>query len=228
MQQTDMLWPGCRVGVAVSGGMDSWVLLQVLMLRQRIVPYPFELMVLHVNPGFDPDNHAPLEAWVQKQGLAAHIERTLHGVEAHGPQNRKNSPCFYCAMQRRKRLFHLCREYGLTHLAFGHVAEDLVQTFFLNLLQTARVDGMAAREWFFNRDLLVIRPMLLVEKRYVRSAVRAWDLPIWSNPCPSAGSSRRTAMDQALDRLTQGDRVQRKNVLNALRRRQLDLSRKVS
>ncbi len=60
MQHTGMLYPGARIGVAVSGGMDSWVLLQVLRIRQRIVPFPFEIMALHVNPGFDPENHAPL------------------------------------------------------------------------------------------------------------------------------------------------------------------------
>ncbi|MDR0338816.1 MAG: tRNA 2-thiocytidine biosynthesis protein TtcA, partial [Desulfovibrio sp.] len=57
MQRTGMLSPGARVGVALSGGMDSFVLLKVLLIRQRIVPFPFFLMGLHVNPGFVPGNH---------------------------------------------------------------------------------------------------------------------------------------------------------------------------
>ena len=59
MQTTGMLRPGARVGIAVSGGVDSFVLLKVMQLRQRIVPFPFEFMAIHLNPGFDPHNHAP-------------------------------------------------------------------------------------------------------------------------------------------------------------------------
>ena len=60
MQKTGMLWPGCRVGVAVSGGVDSFVLLKTLKIRQGIVPFRFELMAVHLNPGFDPHSHAAL------------------------------------------------------------------------------------------------------------------------------------------------------------------------
>ena len=140
MQTTGMLEPGCRVGVAASGGVDSFVLLKVMQLRQRIVPFRFEFMALHVNPGFDPDNHRPLTEWLAAEGIAGHLEVSDHGPRGHSPENRRNSPCFYCARLRRKRLFALCARYKLTHLAFGHNADDLVSTFLLNLVQTGRVD----------------------------------------------------------------------------------------
>ena len=60
MQRTGMVGPGAKVGVAVSGGVDSWVLLEVLRRRQRIVPFRFDIMAIHLNPGFDAENHAPL------------------------------------------------------------------------------------------------------------------------------------------------------------------------
>ncbi|NCC25094.1 MAG: tRNA 2-thiocytidine biosynthesis protein TtcA [Deltaproteobacteria bacterium] len=224
MQTTNMIWPGARIGVAASGGMDSWVLLQVLLMRQRIVPFPFEIMVLHVNPGFDEGNHVPLVGWAEARGLAIHAAVSAHGPEAHGPENRKRSPCFYCSMRRRKWLFDRCREYGLTHLAFGHNADDLVQNFFLNLVRTGRVDGMSIGEWFFGRELLVIRPLLLVEKRYIRPAAKSWNLPIWSNPCPSAASTARKEMVERVQDLTRGDRRMMKNIVNGLRRWQLDLT----
>ena len=83
MQRTGMLRPGARVGVAVSGGMDSWVLLEVLRIRQGIVPFPFSLMALHVNPGFDPENHAPMLDWLRRTGVPGHLEVTDHGPRAH-------------------------------------------------------------------------------------------------------------------------------------------------
>ena len=105
MQRAGMLWPGCRVGVAVSGGVDSFVLLKTLQIRQGIVPFPFEIMALHLNPGFDPQSHAALPGWLARQGIASHVEVTDYGPEAHSGKNLRRSACFRCAWLRRKRLF---------------------------------------------------------------------------------------------------------------------------
>lgn len=225
MQTTGMLESGARVGVAVSGGMDSFVLLKVMQLRQRIVPFRFEFMALHVNPGFDPASHAPLGTWLQREGIAGHLEVTDHGPRGHSEENLRNSPCFYCARLRRKRLFALCGQYKLTHLAFGHNADDLVTTFLLNLVQTGRVEGMSMSEPFFGGRLRVIRPLLLVEKADIARAARRWELPLWSNPCPSAGVSKRADMMEVLQSMTGGVRFKRQNVFNGLTRWQLDKNR---
>ncbi len=221
MQQTNMLSPHARIGVAVSGGMDSFVLLKTLSIRQGIVPFPFEIMALHVNPGFDAQSHAPLIPWLNAHGIAAHIEVTNHGPHAHSEENTRNSACFRCAWLRRKRLFELCAEYKLSHLAFGHNADDLVHTFFMNLCQNGRVDGMSMSEPFFKGSLQVIRPLLLIEKKHIRRAAKQWDLPIWSNPCPSAGNTKRADMEQTLEHLYASYKDARNCVFSALTRWQL-------
>lgn len=226
MQKTEMIHPGARIGVAVSGGMDSWVLLQVLRIRQRIVPFKFEIMALHINPGFDPANHAPLLPWLAEHGVPGHIEITDHGPRAHSPENRRNSACFYCSWLRRKRLFELCGHYNLTHLAFGHNADDLVSTFLMNLFQNGRVDGMSMKEDFFGGRLKVIRPLMLVEKADIARAVRQWGLTVWSNPCPSAGNTRRSEVMEEFKTLCKGSKDMKQNVFNALCRWQLDLTQK--
>jgi tRNA(Ile)-lysidine synthase TilS/MesJ len=224
MQRLEMIGPGARVGVALSGGMDSWTMLQVLSIRRRIVPFPFEIMVLHLNPGFDPANHAPMLPWLEKLGLPGHVEITDHGPRAHSPENRKRSACFYCAMLRRKRLFELCGQYGLTHLALGHNADDLVSTFMLNLCQTGRVDGMSMKEPFFQGRLMVIRPLMLVEKSLIRKASQQWGLPVWSNPCPSAATSRRGDIMRDVDVLCAGHKARWRNIVNGLCRWQFEKS----
>ena len=223
MQKTAQLTPGARVGVAVSGGVDSFTMLQVLIYRQRIVPFPFELMVLHVNPGFAPESHRPLVDWCVEHGISAHVELTNFGPEAHSEVNRKNSPCFLCAWNRRKRFFELCRRYGLSHLALGHTAQDLVTTFFMNIFQSGKVQGLSEKESFFDGKLTLIRPMLLVDKPMIMRAAKAWDLPIWENICPSAGASRRDDTYQWLAERWQGHKKMKNAVYNAVQRWQLDL-----
>lgn len=224
MQRSGMLEPRARVGVATSGGVDSWVLLEVLRRRQRIVPFSYEIMALHVNPGFDAHNHGPLEAYLRQHGVAGHIEVTDHGLRAHSESNRKKSACFYCAMLRRTRLFQLCQQYRLTHLAFGHNADDLVTTFFMNMMQNGRVDGMSMMEPFFGGVLKVIRPMLLVEKAHIIRAANRWGLEVWHNPCPSAGATRRADFDEKLKALYGSDKMLRTNTFNALCKWQLGLA----
>ncbi|PTN39120.1 ATP-binding protein [Desulfonatronum sp. SC1] len=223
MQRTGMIWPGARVGVAVSGGVDSWVLLQVLLLRQRIVPFPFEVMAIHLNPGFDATSHAPLAPWTAAHGVALHAETTDYGPMAHGPENRKNSPCFLCAWHRRKRLFELCKHYGLTHLALGHNADDLVQTFFMNLFRNGRVEGLSPKEEYFGGELILIRPLLLLEKPMIRRAAAQWKLHVWSNSCPSATNSERSRTEAWLRTVLSQDSAMHGSVYGALKRWQLDV-----
>lgn len=221
MQKAAMLRPGCRIGVAVSGGVDSFVLLKTLRIRQGIVPFRFEIMALHCNPGFDPQAHAALPPWLASEGIAGHVEVTEHGPEAHSERNRKRSACFRCAWLRRKRLFDLCRRYRLTHLALGHTADDLVTTFFLNLCRNGRVDGLSMREAFFGGGLELVRPLLLVEKKYVSAAARQWGLPVWRNVCPSAGHTARSEMEASLRTLSGAIPDARRSILRGLTRWQL-------
>ena len=221
MQRTWMFHPGARIGVALSGGADSFVLLKVLSLRQRIVPFRFDIMALHLNPGFDPLNHGALFPWLERNGIAAHVECTDHGPHAHSAENLRRSPCFRCAWLRRKRLFELCARYSLTHLALGHNADDLASTFFMNLFQNGRVDGLSMREAFFDGKLTLIRPLLLVRKKDILKAARQWDLPVWSNPCPSAGATRRSDMSAALEHIYAVDAGSRSRVMGGLLRWQL-------
>jgi tRNA(Ile)-lysidine synthase TilS/MesJ len=221
MQQARMFHPGARIGVALSGGADSFVLLKALSLRQRIVPFRFDIMALHLNPGFDPQNHEALFPWLEKNGIAAHVECTDHGPHAHSAENLRRSPCFRCAWLRRKRLFELCVRYSLTHLALGHNADDLESTFFMNLFQNGRVDGLSMHEPFFGGKLIVIRPLLLVGKKDIVKAARQWNLPVWSNPCPSAGATRRSDMSAALEHVYAVDPGSRSRVMGGLTRWQL-------
>ncbi len=221
MQNTGMLKPHARVGIAVSGGVDSFVLLKVMQLRRQITPFPFEIMAIHINAGFDPLCHAPLAEWLEKENIPYHAEVTEHGLLAHSEENRTKSPCYYCAFLRRKRLFELCREHNLSHLAFGHNADDLVSTFLLNLVQTGRIDGMSMCEPFFGGLLTVIRPLAMVEKQHIIKAAKLWELPIFSNPCPSANTTKRTDLLVKLDEFCKESQNGRRNVYQGIIRWQL-------
>lgn len=226
MQKIEMVHPYARIGIAASGGVDSFVLAKVLTIRKKIIPFPIELMVLHINPGFEPESHKPLAQWCASEGMSAHIELTDYGTMAHSEENKKKSPCFICSWKRRKRLFELCKQYGLTHLAMGHNTDDLAETFFMNLLQNGRVDGLSPKEPFFDGALTLIRPALMVEKKYIRAAARQWGLPVWKNICPSNGATKRSEMHDLIEQISSTGKYTKNKLFNAVRRYQLDLTLK--
>lgn len=222
MQNTGMLVPNANVGIAVSGGVDSFVLLKVMQIRQRIVPFPFKFMAIHINPGFDSENHKVLEEWLIKEDIPYHIEVTDHGPRAHTVENRTKSPCFFCARLRRQRLFEVCGDYKMSHLAFGHNADDLVSTFLLNLVQGGRVQSMNMNESFFSGLLQVIRPLAMVEKNHILKAAKLWELPVFSNPCPSAQGTKRSELLDKLDGLCDTSKNGKRNVYQAITRWQYE------
>ncbi|MCA1944050.1 MAG: tRNA 2-thiocytidine biosynthesis TtcA family protein [Desulfovibrio sp.] len=228
LHQSGILFAGARIAVAVSGGVDSAVLLEVLRHRQRILPFPIELTCFHINPGFDHELHRKVRDWVATLGLAGVFEKTEFGPRAFSEENRSNSPCFLCSSWRRTRLFDLCRQYGCTHLALGHHADDQAVTFFMNLFDNGRVDGLAPVESFFQGRLQVIRPLLWLEKSQLKRAARAWGLPVFENPCPASKEdaqglalSNRARITQWIREQVSADPSRKANVYNALRRHAL-------
>lgn len=221
LQRSHALWPGCRIGIAVSGGVDSFVMLRVMLARQKILPFAIELLALHCNPGFAPESSAPLLAWLAKEGLASHLALTRHGLIAHSDENRGKSPCFVCAMHRRKWLFAMCEKYSLTHLAIGHNAQDLLTTFLMNFTRNGRAQTLPIAEKFFGGKLTMIRPLLLVQKKYIRQAARQWALPVWRNSCPSAGKTARADAEELVRDIQARISGAETSMLQALIRREL-------
>lgn len=216
MQQTGMLRPGIRVGIAISGGADSFVLAKLLLERRRVLPFPIELTLLHVNPGFDETSHRVLVDWAKGNGLSGWFETSDHGLKAHSDYNRKRSACFLCSRLRRLRLFALVKRLRLDAIAFGHNLDDAASTFFMNLVQGGRVSGLLPRQRFYGGAFELIRPMLPLEKADVVKLARIWDLPVYKNACPSAGSTNRDRILHRAAGLWDGDERRRAAVFAAV------------
>ena len=92
----------------------------------------------------------------------------------------------------------------------------------MNLSRNGRVDGMSMNEPFFGGSLQLIRPLLLVEKKYILKAAKQWELPIWTNVCPSAGNTARSSMSETLEHLYAVSKDSRRCIFNGLTRWQLE------
>jgi tRNA 2-thiocytidine biosynthesis protein TtcA len=208
-----MLADGDRVLLAVSGGIDSLVLCHLLAAWRHKAPIHYELLAIHLDMGFDTDGGEQVAAQLRQTGLPFLIERTDFGQKAAAAG--KNG-CYHCAKQRRNRLFALAREHGCAKLALGHHRDDIIETFFLNLLYSGNISTMVPRQELFNGNLALIRPLAYLDKEQVRELGGLYGVAPVANPCPLAGDSKRESVRSLLDSLSAQNPRIKANIFAAL------------
>jgi tRNA 2-thiocytidine biosynthesis protein TtcA len=212
----DMIRDGDRILVGLSGGYDSLTLLWMLAERRKRVRVAFQLFAGYIDPGFGAAAEDVLPPFCERLEVPLRTEFTDDGVVSHGPSNREN-PCFLCARRRRKRLFEIAAQLGCGTLALAHNKDDIIETLFLNICYSGEISTMRPAQELFNGRFRVIRPMAYAEEQLIRRCARNWRLPVISNPCPSAGRSRRAEIKAVLHQLYRSNPKIKGNIFHAMR-----------
>lgn len=215
MHQYRMLADSDRVLVAVSGGVDSLVLLWLLDYWRAKAPIDYQVLAVHLDMGFDSDAHGLVVAQLQRLNIEFLTEETSFGAQAMQAEDGR-SACFHCARQRRNRLFAIARDKGFNKIAFGHHREDIIETFFLNLFYSGNISTMVPRQELFGGNLTIIRPLALLDKKDIQQLAQDIGITPVANPCPMAGDSKRLQVRELLASLYQeNDRI-KANIFTAL------------
>ncbi|MCG8529388.1 MAG: tRNA 2-thiocytidine biosynthesis protein TtcA, partial [Desulfovibrionales bacterium] len=152
-----MISQGDRILLGVSGGVDSQSLLYLLHGVKRKAPVEFDIVPVHIDPGFEGGCAGELSAYVRANFGPLLVEKTDYGILAHSDENRGN-PCFLCSRLRRKRLFELAGETGCNKIALGHNKDDLIETLFINIFYAGKIASMKPKQSFFDGAIEIIRP----------------------------------------------------------------------
>ncbi len=213
----NMIEEGDRVMVCLSGGKDSYGLLDILMKLQARAPVNFELIAVNLDqkqPGF-PAHILP--EYLGKLGIKFHIETqdTYSIVKKNIPEGK--TMCSLCSRLRRGILYRVAKELGATKIALGHHRDDMLQTLFLNMFFGGKLKGMPAKLVSDNGEFMVIRPLAYVpEKDLIRWAEHR-QFPII--PCTLCGSQENLQRKQIGNLLRDWDRQfpgRLENMLTAL------------
>ena len=217
IHQYDMIVHGDRIVVGLSGGKDSLTLLWMLAERRARAPIDYEIFPVYIDPGFSGGYGEPLSRFVREAlGFDLRVEATDFGVVAHGEANREN-PCFLCARRRRRRLFEIADGLGCGKVALGHHKDDLIETFFINILYAGEVSTMLPAQSFFKGRFTVIRPLAFCDEDAIKRFARGEGFPAFQNPCPSADVSKRSEIKAMLNGLYRRNRKIKGNIFRAMR-----------
>jgi tRNA 2-thiocytidine biosynthesis protein TtcA len=183
----NLIEDGDRVMVGLSGGKDSWALMQTLdNLRQR-APIRFSLIAVNVDSGYKDYKHDVIARTCRERGWELRIEHTSIGEVMEDILEADATPCSLCARLRRGVLYRIAGEVGATKIALGHHLDDFVETLLLNLFFAGALKAMPARLVSDNGAHVVIRPLAYVGEDEARLYAKECALPIIGCCCPACG-----------------------------------------
>lgn len=196
----NMIEEGDRIMVCLSGGKDSYTLLEILMNLQRSAPVNFDLVAVNMDqkqPGF-PEHILP--EYLDGLGIEYHIiERDTYSiVKSVVPEGK--TTCGLCSRLRRGTLYGFAEDIGATKIALGHHRDDIVETLFLNMFYGARLKAMPPKLLSDDKRNIVIRPLAYCAEEDIVAFANAKGFPII--PCNLCGS-QENLQRQAIKKMLQ-------------------------
>ena len=210
VKRYELIAPGDRIAVCISGGKDSMLLAKLMQELQRHTEQPFELVFLVMDPGYAPENRALIEENAAKLRIPVTIfESNIFDVTVSVDRN----PCYLCARMRRGFLYAKAQELGCNKIALGHHFSDVIETTLLGLFYGAQMQSMPPKLHSKNfPGMELIRPLYCVHEE---------DIIAWKNynglrflQCACRFTEQR---DAAEDGVGQSKRQEMKRLIRTLR-----------
>ena len=212
-----MIEDGDKIAVGLSGGKDSITLLMGLKALQRFYDKKFDLIAISVNPGFDFFNSEFLQATCERIGVQ-YVEEKTHIKEIVFDIRKEKNPCSLCANLRRGILNSVAIREGCNKIALGHNEDDVLETFFLNLLYGGSIGTFAPKSYMDRSGITLIRPLIYAPEKSIKTFVKKNNIEVMPKCCPMDGVSKREDMKNLIHELQKDIPMVKTNIYGAIKR----------
>ena len=214
VEDYNMINPGDKVAVGVSGGKDSLVLLQLLAGLRQYSDIELEAITIDMGLGMD---YSAVQAFCNKLDVPYTIVKTQIGPIIFDHRKEKN-PCSMCAKMRRGALNQAILDRGIRKLALGHHFDDAVETFVMSLIYEGRISCVQPVTDLDRMGVTQIRPMLYIHEKTVDNFATRMALPVIENRCPVDKQTKREEIKQLIFELSKTYPDLKERVFGAMQR----------
>ena len=224
IKQYDLIAPGDRIAVCISGGKDSMLMAKLLQLLQRHSDVPFEVVYLVMDPGYNAANRQKIES----NAVLLHIPVTIFSTDIFEiTSTAGQSPCYLCARMRRGYLYSKARELGCNKIALGHHFSDVVETTVMSMFYGSQLQAMPPKLHSTSfPGMTLIRPMYCIHEEDILAWKRYNELEFiqcacrFTENCVSCGGGRGSKRDEMKELVAQFRKtsdVIETNIFNSVR-----------
>ena len=217
IENYNMIEEGDKIAIGLSGGKDSITLVMALKALQRFYPKKFDIIAVSVNPGFDFFDSAFLQETCKNIGVE-YVEAQSYIKDIVFDIRKEKNPCSLCANLRRGILNSTAIEHGCNKIALGHNEDDVLETFFLNLLYAGNISTFAPVSYMDRSKITLIRPMIYLSEREIRKFIKRQNITVMPRSCPMDGVSKREYMKELIAKLVLDIPTVRANIMGAIKR----------
>ncbi len=198
--------------MAVSGGVDSLVLLLLLIEYNRKFNQQWELHACHVDHQFPGWNTEVLQKFLVHCKIPYTIVKTTAGKKIEKTKKK----CYRCARERRKTLLEIAEKNNIFEIALAHHKQDVAETLFLNMMYNGEISALIPKQSVIQGRFSFIRPLYYVDKEQIRTLARLYRLPTNDNICPYYQESKREAVRRFLEKIKKGNPDVYKNIFRSM------------
>ena len=212
--ERSLIVPGDNILIAVSGGKDSSVLAWVLSEMRHMLKFSYKLEALHISSDFC--------ACCKKSELAQRLNEwdiPFHDLDVpiigRLKQGRKMN-CYWCSSQRRTELLSFAMEKGFNKIALGHHLDDIIETFFMNMINKGKLLSMPIYLSYRKYPVSLIRPLAYIEEKQIIDCAKELDILAAACTCPYGINSGRRDMREKIASLCKNDGAIKRRILTSL------------
>ncbi len=211
---------GDKIGVGISGGKDSALLVYVLHLYQYLctnsLNKTFSLVGIHINLNFGEESIAGLEEFYKENNIDFYKEDSKIADILKLNLNKEKIDCSLCSTLKKGSAIKAAKSLGCNKIAFAHHGDDAIETLFLNMIYGGRISTFDPKMYLTNSDTTFIRPFCLSFESEIRKTANELKLPIIKSGCPNDGYTKRQEIKELLHSIYHTYPGSKKNFLLSL------------
>ena len=192
-----------KIGVGLSGGKDSSLLLYLLylyrFLYENTYHKTFDIVGIHINLNFGEDDYSPLLEWFSKYPIEIVREDSqIRDILELNLTNNKKIDCSLCSTLKKGAVIKKAKALGCNKVAFAHHADDAIETLFLNMIYGGRIATFDPKMYLDNSETTFIRPFCMSFESDIAKTCRKLEIPVVKSGCPNDGYTKRQEIKELL------------------------------